>query len=371
MGAISNYDMVVFDMEDALVDRTTSECAAVSEALDGYLSSLLGVKPEGGPVFTPDEVKAFIEANGFDADVDVLHAILLLSLHTLAAEPSEAEFGVWDGREALDQIRGTGMITDTLGDLAARKNLAEFGKLLRSKGGGKKALARIRGLRNRWLCFAEGHIMMDNFVHRVLAEAYLGDELFQKEYHQPRQFMQGSGTIALERSWFDPRDLADVRRRSGIAAVTNRSQIEAQYVLGCIDLAGIVEVVVSQGAMGMGMANEEETLWIRDLGVGGGTQADYSTRVTEAIERLRAQEGLDTIVRVAYVGNIAPDARGLGNLKERYRLTTIGCAFGLDRKIAQAQKDKGADFVVTEPNQLLRVLSERPRMRGPEYPGYG
>jgi phosphoglycolate phosphatase-like HAD superfamily hydrolase len=370
MGQVSSYDIVVFDMEDALVDRSTSECAAVSEGIDAYLTSLVGVKPEGGPVFTPEEVKAFIEAQGFDADVDVLTALLSAALHVLSVEVSEDEYGVYDGREMLEAVRNGGLVTDSLGDIKARKNVPEFAKMLRQKGGGKKALGRVRGLRNRWLVLSEGHIMMDNFVQRVLAEAYLGDELFHKQYGQDRHFVKQEGTIGLERSWIDPRDIGDVRKRCSIAAVTSRSQLEAQHVLGRIELAPFIDVVVSQGSMGMGMADEAETTWIRDLGVGGGVAADYTTRVTEAIERVRAQGGLEQALRIAYVGNVAPESRGIAALKDRYRLTAIGCAFGQDRKLLQVQKEKGADHVVQEPAQILRVLSERPRMRGPEHQGY-
>lgn len=366
MGAISNYDVIVFDVEDSLIDQTVSLPMAISRAVDAYLVNLVGVKPEGGPVFTRDEVKTFNEQHGFDTDFDALHALLTLALHTLSEEFQEDDFGGYDGRDLLDAVRASGRIQDSLGELAKRKNFQEFNKMLRQRGG-KRGFARIRGLRNRWMALAEGHIMMDNLVRRILAEVYLGEELFHKEYGQDRQFAKDEGVIQLETCWVDPDDMLQIRKRCALAAVTSRSQAEGQYVLGHVGIGSLFDVVVSADAMGPGMADLEEVSWIRSLGVGGAAAADYSTRVIDAIERTRAQEGIDTIMRVAYVGNCAADGRGLGGLKDRYRLTVMGCAFGADKKVLPLMKEKGADVVIAEPPQLLRYLSERPRVRSSDY----
>lgn len=363
MGGVSNYDLMVFDLEDALIDRSKSRCTAVSRGVDAYLVRLLGVQPEGGPVFHPTEVEEFARVHGIDSSVDTMHALLVAALHWLPVEFSEDEFGGLDGPDLLQAVRASGRLRVSLGELARLKNLQEFGKILRSKGGGIKGLARARTLRNRFLALAEGHIMMDNFVERILAEAYLGEDLFVHEHGQPRQFVTEPGAIDLETSWLDPGDIANLRKRCPLGAVTSRNQSEAQYVLSRLDIQRYLEVVVGRGAMGMGMMDAEEARWIRSLGVVESMEADYPTKVTEAIERLRGLEDMQTAVRVAYIGNCLPEERGLTALKERYRLTVIGCAIGMDRKAVSQMKEKGADYVVTEPVQLLKVLSERPRPR--------
>jgi len=368
MRNVSNYDIVVFDLEDALIDRSESRCVAVSRGVDTYLTALLGVGPEGGPVFSPAEVKEFAASQGIESAVDVMHALLVAALHVLPVEFSETEFGGLDGRDLLDAVRRSGRLQVSLGELARLKNLPEFNKTLRSRGGGMKGLSRTRTFRNRFLALAEGHIMMDNFVKRILNEVYLGEEIFRHEYGQARQFVSADGAIDLETSWFEPAELADLRKRCALGAVTTRNHLETQHVLTRLDLQRHIEVVVGRGAMGMGMMDAEEARWIRSLGVVESVEADYPTKVTECIERLRGQEDLQTVVRVAYVGNCIPEERGLPTLKERYRLTIIGCLFDMDRKTAALMKEKGADAVVTEPAQLLKVLSERPRLRStPEY----
>ncbi len=368
MAVPSNYDILIFDMEDALVDQSVSLGMAVSRGVDTYLTSLVGVKPEGGPVYTVEDVKAFTEANDFESDFEVLNALLANAVQHLSEELSEDDFGGYDGRDLLDAMRTSGRITDTLGDLAGRKNIPEFNKALRGRGGGKRGFPRVRTA-NRWMVLSEGHIMMDNLVKRVLAEVYLGEELFAKEYGRARQFIVGDGAIRLETSWMDPEDLLQMRKRCPFAVLTSRSQAEAQFALQNIGMGGLVDVIVGQDAMGMGMADQEEVTWIRNLGVGGAGSADYTTRITEAIERVRAQEGIEQLVRIGYVGNTARDGRSFTQLKERYRMTVIGVAFGLDKKILIAQKEKGADLVIAEPSQLIRVLSERPRMRGSDTHG--
>ncbi len=362
MAVPSNYDILIFDMEDALVDQSVSLCTAVSRGVDTYLVNLLGVKPAGGPVYSLEEVRAFTETNDFESDFEVLNALLANAVQHLSQEHHEDDFGGYDGRDLLDAVRTSGRILDSLGDLAARKGLPEFNKTLRSRGGGKRGFPRLKTA-NRWMVLAEGHIMMDNLVRRVLAEVYLGEELFAKEYGRPRQFVTEDGAIRLETSWLDPEDLLQMRKRCPFAVLTSRSQAEAQFALQNIGMGGMVDVIVGQDAMGMGMADQEEVTWIRNLGVGGASGADYGTRITEAIERVRAQEGIEQLIRIGYVGDVARDGRGFQQLKERYRMTVIGVAFGMDKKNLVAQKEKGADLVIAEPSQLIRVLSERPRMR--------
>ncbi len=367
MANYSNYDVLIFDVEDALVDQGASLATAVSRAVDAYLGLLLGDRAEGGPVFSAEEVRHFMDAQDFDTDTDVLQALLTVALHALSVELNEDEFLDHDGRDLLDAVRATGQITDSLGDIARQKNMAEFTKLLRQRGGGKRGFGRLRNMRNQWLVLAEGHIMMDNVVKRILAEVYLGPELFLKEYGGERQFYHEQGVIGLERCWLEPSTLASLRKRCPFAAISSRSQAEAQFVLANIGIDRMFDVIVSQDAMGMGMANLEEVSWIRGLGVGGTAAAEYGTRIADAIERVRAQEGLEQIVRVGYIGNCAKEGRAIPPLKERYRLVAIGAAFGQDKKVIQAQRDKGADIVVQDPGQLVRVLSERPRMRSTDY----
>lgn len=368
MGGISKYDLLVFDMEDALIDRSRSRCTAVSRGVDAYLVRLLGIAPDGGPLFTPGEVEDFARTHGIEPNGEAMHALLVAALHWLPVEFSEEEFSAYDGPDLLQAVRASGRLRVSLGDLARSKNIHDFNRMLKGKGGGIKGLGRVRGLRNRFLVLAEGHIMMDNFVKRILAEAYLGEDLFVHEHGQPRQFVTEDGAIDLETAWLDPADIATLRKRWPLGGVTCRSQSEAQHVLTRLGLERYLDVVVGRGSMGMGMMDAEEARWIRSLGVVETMEADYATKVTEAIERLRGLEDIQAAVRVAYVGNCLPDERGLLALKERYRLTLIGCAIGLDRKAVTQMKEKGADFVVTEPAQLVRILSERPRPRsGPMY----
>jgi phosphoglycolate phosphatase-like HAD superfamily hydrolase len=368
MGPISNYDIVVFDMEDALIDQGISLGTAISMAADAYLTSFVGVRPDGGPLYPTEEVKAFAAANGFEPDADLLHVLLVQALGSLSADLAEDDFDGMEGRDLMAALRQGGKVTESLGDLVRRKNLSEVGRQIRSKGGGKRGFQRLRAGRNRWLALAEGHIMMDNFVRRFLAESYLGTEMFTQVHGQPPQFVIGEGAIGLETSWIDLSGLNAIRKRCPMAAVTRRTQAEAQYVLRKLEMHGLLDVVVGLGAMGMGMATEDESSWIRTLGVTDNADAEYSTKVAEAIERVRIQEGIETMMRVAYVGSALPENRGISMLKERYRVTVIGTAFGQDRKLVPTQREHGADHAVADPGELLRVLSERPRPRsGSEY----
>ncbi len=369
MGPMFYYDVIVFDQEDALIDQGLSLPNAIVQAVDAYLVQLLGVKPEGAPLYTLDEIKLFADSQGFDTDVEILNALLIHAVHQFEAEFNERDFDATEGRDLLAEVVATKRITESLGDLARRKNLTEFDKLLRSRGGGRRGLSRVLGLRNRWLSMAEGHLLMDNFVERLLAEAYLGDEMFRSEHGQSCMFAPGEGAIGLEKPWLDPREVASVRQRCSMAAVTRRSHVQAQHVLKKAELLESIEVVISSKPGVTDTFASDEALWLRNLGVAENHEANYAQRVGDAIDRIREQAGMETIPRVAYIGNCAMDGRNLNSLKERYRLTLIGCAFGHDAKVVAAQKEKGADFVIATPEQFSRVLSERPRTRTQEYTG--
>lgn len=363
MVQVSNYDLVVFDFEDVLIDRSAARCAAVSKAVDVYLVSLLGVRDEGGPVFTPKEVEEVARAQGLERDADLMEAMLIAALHWLPEEVNEADFQDYDGRDLLDAVKASGRIKASLGDIGARKNISEFNKVLRQRGGGAKAISRLRNLRNRFLALTEGHILMDNFGKRIYMEVYLGSELFSHLYGQEPRFVVSEGTIALESLWIEPEDLGHLRKRFAMAGVTSRPQVEVQKVLAQLGVQNLFEVVVGRGAMGMGMGDPEEALLIRSLGVVDAQEADYGTKVTEAIERARAMDETQSYARIAYVGNCAPEDRNFTTLKERYRVVLIGCVFGRNHKTLAQMKEKGADYVVSEPKQLVKLLSERPKTR--------
>jgi len=362
----SNFDLLIFDMEDALVDRSDALGSAVSRAVDTYLTMLLGLRPEGGPVFSVADVAEFVSRQQFEEPIDVFHSLLSMAIHVMPIDLNESDFYDYDGRDVLEAVKNSGRLSMSLGELSKICNVQEFSKILRGKGGGLKGLKAQRNLRNQWLVLAEGHIMMDNLVRRVLAEVFLGEDLFQKEFGRGRQFYLGDGTLDLETGWLTVQDLTFLRQRCPLATLTSRSQAEAQAALEVLGIASLIEVVVGRDSQGMGVADAEEVDFVRSLGIGATLMADYAVRVTEAIERVRAQEGIENLTRVGWIGNCAREGRNFQTLKERYRLTCIGVAFGSDRKTLSLQRERGADLVVTEPSQLLRVLPERPKPRGPE-----
>lgn len=368
----TNFDLVIFDMEDALVDRSEALGSAVSRAVDVYLTMILGLRPEGGAVYSVADVSEFVSLQQFDEPIDVFHALLAFAIHVMPVNLREEDYYDFDGRDVLEAVRNSGLVNMSLGELRKLCNVQEFSKILRSKGGGLKGLTRQRTLKNQWLVLAEGHILMDNLVKRIFAEVYLESELFMKEYGVERRFITDRACIRKEKGYIDPVDFEAIRRQCPISVVTSRDQNEAQFVLNNIGLGRFIDVIVSADAMGMGMAEADEVVWIRSLGVGGAEAADYSTRVADAIERTRAQESLESVIRIGWIGDCTVEGRNLAALKERYGMTLIGISFGGDPKNETALKDKGADVVVSDPESMLRAITDRSaRAKRPMRNGYG
>jgi len=368
---LTNFDLVVFDMEDALVDRSEALGSAVSRAVDVYLTTILGIRPEGGPVYSIADVSEFVSRQQFEEPIDVFHTLLAFAIHVLPIGVKEEDYYDFDGRDVLDAVRDSGLINMSLGELRKLCNVQEFSKILRSKGGGLKGLTRQRTLKNQWLVLAEGHIMMDNLVKRIFAEVYLESELFMREYGVERRYITDKACIRKEKGYIDPEDFEAIRRQCPVSVVTSRDQSEAQFVLNNIGIGKFIDVIVSADAMGMGMADPEEVLWIRNLGVGGAEAADYSTRVADAIERTRAQEALESVIRIAWIGDCTIEGRNMAMLKERYGMTVIGISFGEDPKNIALLKEKGADIVVSDADSMLRAITERSaRAKRPMRNGY-
>lgn len=362
----SNFDAIVLDMEDALIDKSLSMCTAVSRAVDAYLVNLIGVNPEGGPLYSPMEINNFAQVYGFDDEHELLSAMLMAAMDTLSVEFHEDDFEALEGSDLLESVRKTGKVKDSLRDLGKRKNLHEFAKTMRFRQGSRKDLERSRGIKNRWLVLSEGHIMMDNFVKRVFAESYLGEELFQRLYGCPRKLVKQEGAIGLEKLWIDEEMLGNIRKRCPIGVITKRTQAEAQFLLEKTGAGKYIDAVIGEASTNENL--NDESSWIRALGVQESEEANYAVKVTEVVERLRWQEGLETLQRVAYVGNCIPEARGLVALKDRFRITLIGCVFGQDKKSLAQQKEHGADFVAATQDQLYKLIVEKPKIKSPEYP---
>jgi phosphoglycolate phosphatase-like HAD superfamily hydrolase len=364
MGEFANYDLVVFDLEDTLIDKGLAIADAACRGVDAYLVELLGVSKEGGPLWTRQEALDFLVHHGFTAGHDLMWALLLCALHSMPREVSEDEFGVYDGREMLMIAKEKQVFKTSLGEVKKGLRIAEFKRLLKSRQTGARALKRITGLRNQFLALAEGHILMDNFVRRVFLEAYLGDELFFREYNQHIQYCQDEPSLKLEKSYLTADELGHLRRKFFMAGVTNRSQTEIHYCLDHLNIARFFSTTVARGSTGPGVVDEDAARLTMDLGVEEAMgDADYSAKVMQAIERVRGLEDSQVVARVAYAGNCVPEERGLVGLKERYRLTLIGVVYGGDKKAFGAQKAAGADMVVSDPQSLFKVLNERPKVR--------
>ncbi|MBP7382212.1 hypothetical protein KBA39_07395 [Myxococcota bacterium] len=355
----SNFDLLIFDMEDALVDRSDALGSAVSRAVDTYLTMLLGLRPEGGPVFSVADVAEFVSRQQFEEPIDVFHCLLSMAISVMPIDMNESDFFDYDGRDVLEAVKNSGRLSMSLGELSKMCNVQEFSKTLRGKGGGLKGLKAQRNLRNQWLVLAEGHIMMDNLVKRIFAEVYLENELFMKEYGVERRFITDRACIRRERGYLEPDEIDSIRRQCPISVVTARDLAEAQFVLDNIGIGRYIDCIVSADAMGMGMADPDEVVWIRSLGVGGAEAADYATRVADAIERTRAQEALDSVIRIAWIGDCTIEGRNMSALKDRYGLTIIGISLAGDPKNVAALKDKGADIVVSDPESMLKAINER------------
>jgi len=353
--------LVVIDFDDVLIDCYQSIMTASIRTVEVYLSGVLGIKGPSAGLLSPKEVEQFANAYGFSPGIDLSYALLLYFLSILEKKYSIDDYGAMDPKTIIDTIQTKDPITETMADLKKHKRLSDLGRILRVRGGGIHALNKLVDLPNRFLAFNEGHITMDNYLHRVFEEVYLGEELFETEYGQERMFSTDTGTIHMEEPRFTMDQFNRMRSRLRLATVTERTQARTMYLLNLLGLTDIFSAVVSSESMILS-ANTMD-YGVEMLGVADTQVRNFVAELVSAIERLSAGQDWQASSKIIYVGDTSNPSKNLSMIKDRYRLTVIG--YSTDKGKRQALKQGGADSVAFDPNQVVHQLTDRGRKKSP------
>lgn len=351
--------IVVIDFDDVLIDCYKSFLTASIRTVEVYLNKVLGIQGPSSGLLSSKEVEQFANAYGFTPGMDLSYVLLLYFLSILGKRYSVEEYGAMDPKTIIETIKEKDPIQKTMADLKKQKRLSDLGKILRLRGGGIHALNKLVDLPNRFLAFNEGHITMDNYLHRVFEEVYLGEELFKTEYEQDRMFSRDSGTIHMEEPRFTMDQFKRMRNRLRLATVTERTQARVMYLLNLLGLTDVFSAVVSAESTNMN-ANDTE-YGVEMLGVADTQVRNFVAELVSAIERLSAGQEWQSTSKIIYVGDTSNPAKDLSMIKDRYRLTVLG--FSLDKRKRQALKQGGADSVAFDTNQVMHQLTDRDHKR--------
>jgi len=356
----SNPDsLLVIDFEDVLIDCHKSLLAASIKTVEVYLSNVLGIRGTASGLLSEKEVEQFANAYGFSPGIELSYAILLYFLSILDNKYSPDEFSEMDTKTIIETIKNKNPITETIADLKNKKRLSDMGKILRIRGKGSHALKKLVDIPNRFLAFNEGHITMDNYLHRVFEEVYLGDELFKTEYGQERMFSKDIGTIHMEEPRFTMDQFHRLRNRFRLATVTERTQAGIMYLFNLLGLNDLFTTVVSSESTNM---NANETEYSLDmLGIADTQVRNFVAELVSAIERMSAGQQWGVSSKIIYLGDTSKPEKDLSIIKDRYRLTILG--FAGDKKKKQALKQGGADNVAFNINQVMHQLTDFERKK--------
>ena len=208
--AISEADGIIFDCDGVLVDVADSYGAAIIKTVSYVLDDVLGLP--GTPPITPAIIQSFKDTGGFNNEIDLAYAAILLSA---AAD-----------RCARD-VPGMADMAAACPDIAAAEQMAAN-------------MANISDIVER-LAYPSA----DSIVGRVFDQLFYGPVLYQKVSGIDSEFA-GAGLIERERLILDG-DLAgwlSDRFGSKVGMVTGRGYESAWHTLG-----GLLDTFNSAGSV--------------------------------------------------------------------------------------------------------------------------
>jgi len=311
--------VLVFDLDEVLVDTSRSYREAVIRTVNDYLEQLLQI-PRGDATrgFCDEGDVALLKAaGGFNNDWDLSYGLIRYALSLLAERIEESGFLDVEGLDTFDALRERAPIRETVADLLARKDTRTLAMSVRDRGGGPKVLSRLLGGKNRWLVLYEGDVTMGNIVKRLFQEHYLGDALFSECYRRHRCLVEGPGLIDLEEPLISPEALAALQRSCALAIATGRPFDEAQYALDRFGMAPFFSSLVT-----LDEVREAEAA------AGYGAQSVSLSKphpfvIIEAIRKVIGREGLSDRVRCGYVGDLPDDMVAANRAQEFFDVVAI------------------------------------------------
>ncbi len=347
-------DLLIFDMDGVLIDVSNSYRQTILRSIELYLKLGLGFEKVERLV-TEEEVSLFKLVGGFNNDWDLTSGILLylISLSGLPPCKNRKHFIRIQDVVSFLQERSKGFPRDIerLHD-EYKNNLNPFLKKVKGyKGGLKGVRLALKHSWEGWL-YHQGDLNQENLVQRIFQEVYLGDK-FPSYYHLPLLFYHGKGLYLKERLLFPRRILSRLRRKIPMGIASGRPRAEAELALKRFRIEPYFDYMVTFESC----REEEERFYLST-----GKRKSFSKPHPYSLFRVIEEAGLFS-PRCAYVGDSVDDMRAAQEAKKKLRILAIGYIGSSSQKRLSRESllQAGADFVISQPEHLLRWMDENER----------
>jgi HAD superfamily hydrolase (TIGR01548 family) len=301
---LSKFDVVLFDIDNVLVDTRESYLAAIQKTVEIYLN-----RPG---IVSPKDIDQFKLLGGFNDDWDCSYGIITFLETAIQGKP--IRFG--DHRRQ-------------------RLSIGELGALFPERPLG------MEGLRKRLQVQYE-RVAVPSFekIARIFQEVYLGGKLFQGK----PLFWRGTGLIQKEKLVFPKALLARLRKRGlRLGIVTGRNRFEAGYALRRFGIQKLFDCLVTIDDV---RKAEERT--------GKLLRKPDPWPVWEAARRISRRA---RALRFLYVGDLPDDILAAKRAKTKIAIESAAFPkFARDPVNAVRELKKAKpDFILNQPRDLLKI----------------
>jgi phosphoglycolate phosphatase-like HAD superfamily hydrolase len=332
-------DALVLTIDDVLVDASHSYREVVRQTVQLYLEHAIGLPASDEPLLTIEEVNLLQKVGNFTDYWELAAAFILYFVEMLPSVgvptfPSKVHV---PAIIAYLQTAGGGRLHTTIDDLREKKNIAELAEQISAAGGGIDGTYEALPRENHHLVVDVGEITRTHLVGRIFQEIYLGSDLFEQIYKQPPVTVQTSGYIDKESLLIDTDILIGISKQIPLALISNRPQIEVNYVLQSQNIATYFQAIVS----------------LDDVREAGGKLVPDPWPLLEAIRRI-----YPTPVHSAFIGTTPDDMEAARAANKIEPFTTIACLAGAHDKEALRQEFEKlkANIILGHPNNLRDLI---------------
>jgi HAD superfamily hydrolase (TIGR01548 family) len=339
-------DVLVFDMDGVLIDVSKSYRKTIEKTVHLYLTACLGFKQGKRELALDEAISLFKAAGGFNNDWDLTSGLLfyLLSVSGLRTSSKRKEFSSIP--EVVAHLRGESSGHSCKIPVSIDlQGLSSFLKRVRGAGGGLQGVRQaLQGSWEGWV-YGSGDLSRQNLVKRIFQEVYLG-EMFSPCYPLDPLFHQGRGYYLRERMIIPRHLLRTLWKSLHLAIASGRPRFEAELALERFRLFPYFESIVT-----LDECLEEERRLSRSTGRHLKRTKPHPFPLIKAIEGI----GL-TRPRCGYVGDVVDDMVAARRAGRRFQVIAMGFLTAPDRDKTEETnlRDAGADYIVKDPNELLR-----------------
>jgi len=304
----ASFDVVLFDIDNVLVDTRDSYLAAIQKTVEIYLD-----RPG---IVSPKEIDQFKLLGGFNDDWDCSFGIITFLETAIQGKP--IRFG--DHRRQ-------------------RLSIAELATAFPERPLG------IEGLLKRLQVLYE-RVTTPSFekITRIFQEAYLGKKLFKGKL----LYWEGPGLIEKEKLVF-PKSLLIKVRKKGVrfGIVTGRNHFEAEYALKRFSLSKLFDTLVTI-----------DDVLKAEKRAGKSLRKPNPWPLLEAARRFQAAARRIVPLHFLYVGDLPDDVLAAKRAKVKIRIKAAAFPkFAHDPEVTAEELRKAKpDFVLKKPQDLMKLL---------------